>query len=29
VIYLSQETVLTFRVEAESAANYAYRLIWL
>ncbi|MEO8283354.1 MAG: hypothetical protein ABI568_08110 [Pseudarthrobacter sp.] len=29
VIYLSQETVLTFRVEADSAANYAYRLIWL
>jgi hypothetical protein len=26
VIHLSQETVLTFRVEAESAANYAYRL---
>lgn len=29
VIYLSQETVLTFRVEAESAANYVYRLSWL
>jgi hypothetical protein len=29
VIYLSQETVLTFQVEAETAANYAYRLIWL
>jgi hypothetical protein len=29
VIYLSRETVLTFRVEADSAANYAYRLTWL
>ena len=29
VIYLSRETVLTFRVEAQSEANYAYRLIWL
>jgi hypothetical protein len=29
VIYLPKETVLTFRVEAGSEANYAYRLIWL
>ncbi|MET3720689.1 MULTISPECIES: hypothetical protein [unclassified Arthrobacter] len=29
VIYMSEETVLTFRVEAGSEANYAYRLIWL
>jgi hypothetical protein len=29
VLYLSPETVLTFRVEADSAANYAYRLISL
>jgi hypothetical protein len=29
VVYLPQETVLTYRVEAASEANYAYRLIWL
>lgn len=29
VIYLARETALTFRVEARSEANYAYRLIWL
>ena len=29
VIYLAKETALTFRVEAQSEANYAYRLIWL
>lgn len=29
VIHLARETALTFRVEARSEANYAYRLIWL
>jgi hypothetical protein len=29
VISVSNETALTFRVEAKSDANYAYRLIWL
>lgn len=29
VIYLARETALTFRVEARSEANYAYRLLWL
>ena len=27
VIYLSDESALTFRVEAQSAANFAYRII--
>ena len=27
VVYLSRDSVLTFRMEARSAANYAYRLI--
>lgn len=27
VVYLSRDSVLTFRLEARSAANYAYRLI--
>ncbi len=29
VLHLSRETALTFRVQADAAANYAYRLMWL